>query len=31
VRGLRTNPVIAPVDRFQYAADWYVASKAAGP
>lgn len=27
LRGVRTNPVIAPVDRFQYAAEWYVRSK----
>jgi ABC-type transport system substrate-binding protein len=26
VRGLHTNPVIDPVDRFQYVADWYVAT-----
>jgi peptide/nickel transport system substrate-binding protein len=27
VRGLRTNAVIEPVDRFQYVAGWYVATK----
>jgi peptide/nickel transport system substrate-binding protein len=26
VRGLHTNPVIDPVDRFEYVADWYVAT-----
>jgi hypothetical protein len=27
VRGLRTNAVIEPVDRFQYVAEWYVSTK----
>jgi peptide/nickel transport system substrate-binding protein len=27
VRGLRTNPVIEPVDRFQHVAEWYVSTK----
>ncbi|MDQ6636687.1 MAG: peptide ABC transporter substrate-binding protein [Candidatus Dormibacteraeota bacterium] len=29
VRGFRINPAIDPVDRFQFAASWYVNSKAA--
>jgi peptide/nickel transport system substrate-binding protein len=27
VRGLHTNPVIEPVDRFQYVTDWYVTTR----
>jgi peptide/nickel transport system substrate-binding protein len=27
VRGMRTNPVIQPVDRFQYVTDWYVTTR----
>ncbi len=27
VRGLRTNPAIEPVDRFEYVADWYVTTR----
>jgi peptide/nickel transport system substrate-binding protein len=26
LRGVRTNPVIGPLDRFQYVSDWYVTS-----
>jgi ABC-type transport system substrate-binding protein len=27
VRGVRTNPVIEPIDRFQYVTDWYAATQ----
>jgi len=27
VRGVRTNPVIEPVDRFQYVTDWYATNE----
>lgn len=27
VRGVRTNPVIEPIDRFQYVADWYATTR----
>jgi peptide/nickel transport system substrate-binding protein len=28
VRGVRTNPTIEPIDRFQYVADWYATTRA---